>query len=189
MANFSDFYKKQNCQACTFKAHGVKTRKHITHTCGIKEGFVPKNIDNRDEEAKRMGYMIEPKCPDILAILKNVDIKLKHIGATQTKTYLGVHFMVDGVEKPKQFISITFAVDSQYTPVSVTVDTKELSFKEESMDGLTKYLSEIAAFYYLKEELKYESLLDVPEEIMKKTNSYRSFNVKAYRNSLKKFSV
>jgi ribosomal protein L34E len=26
--------KKDNCQACTFMLHGVKTRKSIPHTCG-----------------------------------------------------------------------------------------------------------------------------------------------------------
>lgn len=40
--------RKQNCQACTFAAHGVKTRKAISHTCGepvkpepVKYEYIP----------------------------------------------------------------------------------------------------------------------------------------------------
>lgn len=189
MANFSDFYKKQNCQACTFKEHGVKTRKHIFHTCGIKEGFVPKNVDNRDEEAKRMGYMIEPKCPDLLIFLKEKEQTLKHIGSTYTNHYLGVHFMVKGVEKPRMFISMAFEIDDQSTPISMNIDNKDLSFKEEVIDIFIKYLSEISTFYYLKDMLKYETYLEVPEEIFKKANNYKNFNSKVYKNLLKKIII
>lgn len=31
------------CQACSNEKHGVKTRKHIEHTCG-NQGFVDKHI-------------------------------------------------------------------------------------------------------------------------------------------------
>lgn len=189
MTNFTEFNRKYNCQACNFKANGVKTRKSIPHTCGIKEGFVPKNTENRGEEAKRRGYMIEPKCPDISATLDGVDVILKHVGATHTDMYLGVHFMIGGTKRPKQFISMAFAVDDRQTPLHVVLDNKGILFKEKTVDIFIKYLSEISTFYYLKEVLKYESYLDIPEIIIKNANIFKNYNVKAYLDLLKNFKL
>lgn len=54
--------RKQYCKACSFAAHGVKTRINIPHTCG-KDGPVPKvdrqYIPTREELNKYLARLKE----------------------------------------------------------------------------------------------------------------------------------
>lgn len=49
--------KRTNCTACTFQRNGVKTRKHIPHTCGIelRDNEKKQNYEQERPEKKFQG--------------------------------------------------------------------------------------------------------------------------------------
>lgn len=52
--------RRTGCTACTFQRNGVKTRKHIPHTCGIK---LKDNEKKQNYEQERPEEKLPRECP------------------------------------------------------------------------------------------------------------------------------